>query len=379
MDTSFARFGYEEGVHGYACAEIIRDIAPDAELFLVRVNGLTTFENAIDWAIRNDIDLISMSMSFFNSSFYDGTGPFGPPMEALAANDVLMVTSSGNYAREHWSGRWLDQDSDGWLDFDGDNQLELSMTSGNRRTVYFTWDEHQRCGESDLDAYIYDDEGNVLGASETVQDDENRRCEPVERVKANIPSNGSYWLRVRANRVVAPYLEVDVFTQNGSIPAAVPGWSIADPGAHREAFTVGAVRAEGYLTADIESFSSWGPVRSGWDKPDIAGPDGLTVNAYGAEGFYGTSAATPAVAAALALVMSREPDLTPKQAGQRLKSWALNDDPLGRQDDPRWGAGKARLPVPEPSFGGCGRGRLWAIVFLPPIAWRRRRSDTSVG
>ena len=57
IDPLTARYGWEQGAHGVACAEVIRDIAPDAELHLVRVNGLTSFENAVDWAIREQMDL----------------------------------------------------------------------------------------------------------------------------------------------------------------------------------------------------------------------------------------------------------------------------------------------------------------------------------
>ena len=62
------RYAFEEGRHGVACAQVIRAIAPDVDLHLVRVNGQTSLENAVDWAIREDIDLISMSLSFFQRS-----------------------------------------------------------------------------------------------------------------------------------------------------------------------------------------------------------------------------------------------------------------------------------------------------------------------
>ena len=52
-----------------ARAEVIRDIAPDADIHLVRVLGQTSLENAVDWAIREDVDFISMSLPFFNESF----------------------------------------------------------------------------------------------------------------------------------------------------------------------------------------------------------------------------------------------------------------------------------------------------------------------
>ena len=64
IDSDHPRFGFERGVHGIACAEVIRDVAPASEIHLVRVLGQTSLENAVDWAIREDIDFISMSLSF---------------------------------------------------------------------------------------------------------------------------------------------------------------------------------------------------------------------------------------------------------------------------------------------------------------------------
>lgn len=374
MNTSRARFASEEGQHGYGCAEIIRDIAPEAELFLVRVNGLTTFENAVRWAIRNDIDLISLSMSFFNSSFYDGSGPFAAPMDELAAAGVLLLTSAGNYAREHWSGPWRDSDGDGRMDFDGLNYLELDLTGEGRRTVLVNWDEHRRCGDSDLSAELFDPTGGRVGVADEAQDAEGRQCSPVERLSAYVREAGRHRLELRASRLVAPNLYVDIFTQNGTIVGARPESSLADPAPHPWAFTVGAVRANGYLDNDIEPFSSWGPARSGAIKPDIAGPDGLSNTAFGVEGFFGTSASTPAVAGAIALVMSRDPSLSPGEAAARLRSWAWSPDPNPAPDDPRWGAGKARLPVPDPVAFGCGGSRMAAIGLLAPLGLLRRRT-----
>lgn len=366
MDTRRPRFGYEEGVHGFACAEVVRDVAPDVELFAVRVNGFTTFENAADWAIRHDIDIISMSMSFFNSSFYDGGGVFGPVMERLEAAGVLLVTSAGNSARQHWSGPWLDVDGDGRLDFDGDNALDLALPSGGRRTVFVTWDEFRTCGLSDLDAWILDPEGDVVGRSEDVQSSEGDRCSPVERVSGTIELDGTHQLVVHGERVSAAWLEVDVFTQAGAVVEPRPAYSMVDPAVHPFAFAVGAVRAQDYLLAGPEAFSSQGPARSGVLKPDLVGPNGLSVTAYGAEGFFGTSASTPAVAGAIALVMSRYPELTARQAADRLKGWAWGD---GRHD-PALGWGKARLPDPDPaSESGCGRGLLLAFGGLPLALW----------
>src|SRR5262249_20151762 len=41
----------ENAIHGTACAEIVREMAPDAELYLVAVQSRLGYVNAIDWLV----------------------------------------------------------------------------------------------------------------------------------------------------------------------------------------------------------------------------------------------------------------------------------------------------------------------------------------
>jgi subtilisin family serine protease len=162
---------------------------------------------------------------------------------------------------------------------------------------------------------------------------------------------------------------VDVMAPGARVWESHAASSIADPGADPHVLTVGAVDSNGYLSNDLERFSSQGPVASGVQKPEMSGPDGVSVQAYGARGFYGTSAATPVVAAMVAVVMSEDPTLSPKQAADRLRGWAWGSN----------GVGQARLPVRGETSLGCGTGpSLLPLLFLP-LGWvrRARRSTAS--
>jgi subtilisin family serine protease len=362
------RFSYEEGVHGVACAEAVHDVAPDAELHLVRVNGATTFENAADWAIREGVDVVTMSLSFFNNSFYDGTGPISATAERMVAGGVTLLTSAGNYAESHWRGRVLDGDLDGRVDMDGANGLWIYLGAG-AHTVYVSWSEFGSCGTSDLDAVLRNEDGDLLGRTDDVQLPSEDDCLPVERVSGTVKE--AQWVRLEVEIVRGPAVatELAVLATTGEVDGSMPIGSMADPASSPWVVGVGAIEATGYATNDVEYFSS-----QGFDgKPEIGGPDGLSVTAYGPTGFYGTSAATPAVAGALALVMSEEPGRTAQEAMALLKAWALDGDAATFQSpDPRWGAGKARLPV-EPQDLGCGRRPLILPVLLVPLLWGRRR------
>jgi subtilisin family serine protease len=372
IDMERPRLSFEDGNHGLACAEVVRDVAPDVQLHLVRVSSLTAFENAVAWAIREEVDVISMSMSFYNHTFYDGAHSiFDDLLFQLEAADVLMVTSAGNDARSHWNGPLVDADGDGLLDFYGDNFLQVFGRGST--TVYVNWNQHARCGDTDLDAELNDGAGEVYGRGSQAQEAEADQCRPVETVKATLPEEGVLNLEVSIQGGVRVGVDVDVLVRGGELVRPIPAGSLTDPAAHPLAFSVGAVRADGYLSNDVEGFSSHGPSNGGVPKPDIAGPDGVSTMAMGGQGFYGTSASAPAVAGLIAVVLSDDPSLTPRQAALRLQGWALGDG-LG-WDHPRLGAGRARLPVRDPRPLACGHRPLVAWVLLGPLALLRRRRN----
>jgi len=365
MDTLRERFSFEQGGHGVACAEVIRDLAPGVNLHLVRVNGLTTFEKAADWAIRNDIDIASMSLSFFGESFFDGTGAVSAVVDDLAKAGVLLVTSAGNYAQSHWLGTFDDNDLDGFHKFDGDEYLPIYFSSTGSHRVTLTWDEFGFCGRSDFDLYVYASDGSVVGKAEEVQSSSNSRCQPTEGATAWVESPGWYYAAVRRDRGTDSGTRFSIIARSGFVYDGTPEGSITDPGAHPMAFTVGAVDATGYLQNDVESFSSRGPTRSGLAKPDLIGPDGLSSRTYGERSFYGTSASAPAVAAAIALIMSEDSSLTPYDAASLLKARAISTRPIWAKPDPENGAGYARLPKSTGEEVGCRGGAL----LLPILLW----------
>lgn len=372
IDSLRTTYSFEEGSHGVACAQTIHDIAPGAELHLVRVNGNTTLENAADWAAREQIDIVSMSMSFFSNSFYDGTGLTSTIASQMAGDGVLLVNSAGNYAEEHWDGAFDDPDDDGDMDFPwGSSYLPVYYAAGTQN-VAVSWNQYYNCGDTDLDVWVYDDDGNVVGRSESNQPD-GENCAPIERTSFTADREDWYYVKV-LRRAGDPLTHVKIYARGGYAYQQTPG-SIADPGSSASSFTVGAVRAEGYLQNGPEAFSSLGPTFTGLSKPDIAGPDGLTTAVYGSYGFYGTSASTPAVAAAIALVMQRE-GMDAREAAARLQANAISDHRVWNAWDGELGAGRARLwPLEGAGCATVSAISPWGIA--PGLLWcaliRRRR------
>ncbi|MGI6367437.1 MAG: S8 family peptidase [Anaerolineae bacterium] len=112
-----------------------------------------------------------------------------------------------------------------------------------------------------------------------------------------------------------------------------PGSStIGSPGAARRVITVGATDD----TDTIASFSSRGPTADNRVKPDVVAPGhriaaararntelGTPVDPYYTE-LSGTSMATPLVAGVCALILAREPGLSPEQVKARLMNTAID-------------------------------------------------------
>ncbi len=355
LDSTHPRFGFERGVHGVACAEVIHDIAPEAELHLVRVLGLTSLENAVDWAIREKMDFVSMSLSFFNESFYDGTGPISSLMNKLRENDVVMVTSAGNYARGHHRTIFTDNNLDRQHDFEDTRGLPIYWTPG-RRSVQIVWDDFQQCGWNDVNAYLWSRSGELLAKSLRQQSPYADNCHPSESIVAEIEKEQWTFLTVENLGYGQP--EIDIMARGGYVYQTHIDNSIVDPGMHPSVLTVGAVRADDYPNQSLESFSSVGSLNSPVTKPEVVGPNGVSTLSYGSKNFFGTSASTPAVTGALALYKNAHPTLSNHELTQQLIHQSIPDgDHLETRTFSEYG--KVRLPPPTDSHNTtCGSSPL---------------------
>lgn len=363
----------EGGVHGWACAEAVHRMAPDAELHLVRTDSFTLLEDAVAWAAREGIDVISMSMSFYSDSFYDGTGPHTPLMDTLAASGALMVKSAGNDGQLHWAGTYVDADGDGRMDADGDNAVEIYLDGSPGLTL--SWDEYGgRCGHTDLDLVVVSPDGDIVGASHALQPPpEPQLCRPVDVLTPVVKTPGTYRVEIWQRHGQRVGLDVNLVAKSGAFAHPVTDGSVVDPGVHPLVAAIGAVRATNYWTGPAEPYSSRGPTRARTVKPDLMGPDGLVSSAFGAIGFYGTSASTPVVAGLVAVVMSEDPSLTSAEAFAKLQGWAHLPTPTQQTDLNALGPGMARLPDPDPDPRGCGQHRLIGGIALVPLLGLRRR------
>ncbi|MER5265438.1 S8 family serine peptidase [Actinosynnema sp. NPDC002837] len=155
--------------------------------------------------------------------------------------------------------------------------------------------------------------------------------------------------------------------------APLEGYSIGMPATEERVVAVGSLTSRnkfegpqgdstlpGLVVDTLSSFSSQGPTRIGVQKPDVVAPGQVVTAALSAgsematsprlaarrhpSGKYvtiqGTSMATPFVAGVVALMLQREPRLTPEEVQQRLRITARRDATTGPVWNPRYGWGK---------------------------------------
>jgi len=332
------------GVHGAACAEIVYDVAPGAQLYLVNFSTDVELGNAVDYLIAQGVDVVSASWGFYGNFRGDGQGSVDDMVQQANAAGIIWSNASGNAAQAHWSGHFTDSNSDSWNEFSGsDWSNDVNASTGASIDFYLTWDKWP-VTDQDYDLYLFwsGNTNNPVAAGDSLQ---NGSQPPAEELHYTVPpgKGGTYYVAIRKYSATG-----DANFQLYSYPApfqyqVAAGSLGGQPADSAYAMSVGAVPVGG--TA-IEYFSSRGPTLDGRTKPDIVAPDRVSTVTYGAQGFWGTSAAAPHAAGAAALVKGAHPSYTPAAIQALLESRATDLGTAGK--DNTYGSGKLNLgAVPD--------------------------------
>ena len=118
--------------------------------------------------------------------------------------------------------------------------------------------------------------------------------------------------------------------------------SISFPADSQDAITVGAVDVNSpypleYYSSQGPTFGASGVCSGGSIKPDIAAYANVSTVSYGSTGFDGTSAVTPHVAGATALVKQLFPAYTVTQLQNYIESETLDMGASGKDNLFGWG------------------------------------------
>ena len=336
-----------DSAHGTACAEIVYDVAPESELYLLRVGDLVDLENAKDLCIRDGIDIITHSSGWFGTGIGDGRGEACDIVNDAADNGILWVNSAGNDARSHYYGFWSDFDSDGWQNFsDEDEVLSFDAAEGDELETILTWNDWPTSRENyDLYLHFVNSSGDLEPVAESTDRQEFIGGAPVESITYEADRSGEYGLSVRSEDARPRRLKL--WSLNHDFREYwVAENSIGSPADARGAMSVGAVHHGDWEAGQVADYSSRGPTTDGRIKPDPVAPSGVSVASYLPELFGGTSAAAPHVAGAAALIKSANPSCSREDLWNALIAATVDIDAFGM--DNNTGYGKLVLPLMEP-------------------------------
>lgn len=306
---------FTETVHGTACAEIVHDIAPDAEIYLYKVGNLVSFENAKDAAIQEGVDIVTVSLGTHATGFGDGLGFECKIVDDAFQNNVLWVNAAGNQAQRVIYAQLRDPNSNGYHNFGGDNEIvklknrqtgNLFLQAGDEVEALLTWNEWPLTSH-DYDLVLV--KIGTDGSTEIVEraDTKQLQSPPREHLVYTIRDAGNYGFAVWKEQD-AKFTDFKLISSNHDLdgPVSITG-SVGTPGDARGALTVGALYHQNWTIGPIDSYSSQGPTFDGRIKPDLVAPAGVSTISYSPEPYFGTSAATPHVAGAAALLKSADP------------------------------------------------------------------------
>ncbi len=368
QDNCGGRFATADD-HGTAVAEIVHEMAPDAQLYLVCIESDTDFAAAVAYAKSQGVHIVNFSAGWEGPFRNDGSDRFSAIVADARASGILWVNSAGNQADTHWSGAYTPGDDrvHDWSS-NGDEGNTFMWPNDSVICGFLRWDEWPNAA-SDFDLALVHSGTNTLLA---IAEDEQTGSQPPFEATCVEQSSGSdlqvYWAIVGYRVTSSPQL--DLVSWSPPLQYSVAAGSIAAPATSSAAFAVGAVC---WQSRQLEPYSSQGPTIDGRVKPDIVAHDSVSSATYGAfdgscpSGFAGTSASSPEVAGAAALVKQAFPSYTADQLKQYLMRYARDLGSPGL--DSTYGAGELQLPEPPDLVAPAAKalpstGRLGKTVKL---------------
>jgi subtilisin family serine protease len=333
-------FSSETDFHGTAVAEIVHDMAPKATLYLIKIYDTLDLKDAKDYAVGNGVKIINHSATYPNTNFSDGGCWYSNAV--CTANDayakgILWVNAMGNWAKGHYGATFTDSNGYGFHHVAGDDwTIDIEAITGDVIDVYFTW-EAWPVTDQDYDLWLYDSDLNPVESS---LDSQTGTQPPTEAISYFVPATGTYYLAIYKDHATSDH-RLAIFSYNHDIDQAVASNSLVSPADATGVLAVGAIGYGNWTTGPQESFSSQGPTSDGRTKPEICGPDNVASYTYGG-GFPGTSAASPHVAGAAALILSSNRTYSVSQLWNALTSSALDMGSSGQ--DNIYGYGRLNLP-----------------------------------
>ncbi|MFL7807331.1 MAG: S8 family serine peptidase, partial [Anaerolineae bacterium] len=268
-------------VHGTACAEIVHEMAPDAELYFAYYDGsAVSMGQAVDWLLAQGVQIISNSTTGVVGPM-DGSDSDAEMVDNVVRQGVLWVNSAGNSAQDHYRGQFKDTDDDGVHEFPDDTEAMLIYAYDSNVVLALNWDDWQRVRE-DYDLYLFDQNGDLMAAAEDIQDGTPGQSAAEVLALYGVPE-GTYYVQIRADTITRPGI-LYLYAHGAEIEFPVAEHSLCSPADAVGALAVGATE---YRDDSLATYSSQGPSNDGRLKPDISAPAGVSSASYAPHVFDG--------------------------------------------------------------------------------------------
>lgn len=334
------------GDHGTMCCEVVADVAPGTAIYPTRTGTFAELQ-AFAKQLRagsnpKGVSLVSHSAIWFGMSFGRHSGKACEVTDLVREGGVAWVNAAGNSSGgSFYRAAFSDSDGDGLHEFLPGVERLFFQQGGGRIQINLDWDDYdKRTVNLDLELWRQTgaDKWELVDQSNLKA---NKYVPPMEQVAVDDAKAGNYALQVRAGGKVPQGMRLRIVSVGyGTAPFSV--WhnngNVYDPASCEGVLAVGAIQAGQYTTGPLEGYSSYGPTADGRLKPEVMAPTGVSTS-RGA--FYGTSAACPHAAGALAIWTA--------QTGQTAESLvpAMQDQaiPMGVAfPDESYGFGRVTLP-----------------------------------
>lgn len=295
--------------HGTATAAVVSRTAPDADLYLTRVDSVDSYRQAVDWLVREDVDVIVAPVSFYGQPG-DGTGPVARSATQATERGSVFIAPAGNLAQSHWSGQYTTETVQNRTVAFTNGSRQNYIRGGTEITLWLSWERAH--ADEDYTVELYRTNGTdarLVARSQPYRGDDV----PNERIVADVRP-GDYYLVVRGPasptgarlRLVSPTHDLQHTSDRNSIVA---------PGTAHKVITVGAYNSR---VNQLEPFSSRGPTVDKRTGVDIVAPD-RQFAAAAPDGFVGSSAAVPYVGGTAALLLDANESLSPHETEHLLE------------------------------------------------------------
>lgn len=391
--------------HGTAMAEVIYEMAPDAEIHLYWIDSTGGIETAIQHAVAEGIDIIVIPLTHIET-MGDPQNRFTDDINAAVAAGTVVIVAAGNESQRH-----LNQQYEPCTDCTDDPGTGLCLDANNNTDFHQFTDEFT--DPSPLNPLTFDDDhidaetfdltcwsavDPPVGAEYAPEDFEMRlyrydtgsdhdepSC-PGDSGASSQPGTarnlGEFFtqsISIVDEEIDDIYFYLTVrHKKPGSPPPTFPNFRIAcgtgveeflvlstagslsDLATVESAITVGEI--DGFIEDEPTLTTSHGPALSGPLKPDLSGP-GQVFNFTAEEFFFvgdgtfnGSSAAAAHVAGVAALVQSYQlanglPMLSPDDMKLVLQDnsidieFSLDFDEVVEGPDPVTGTGLVQVPA----------------------------------